>query len=403
MKIAFFATLMTDSPWGGSEELWYRTARLALERGHRVAVVSYGWPEPPRQLRELQEQGARLLPLGHFTSWYHARSLHWRIRWKLEQLIVWRALARWKPDVVCASQGGTYDMVEHRVFTRFLDEQDVPFVVISQYNTEENPLGSEGQRHAAIGYLSRAHRVAFVAGRNLLAAERHLGVRLPNAVVVRNPVNLSDLGPVPYPNGDVVAMANVARMNANYKGQDVLFEALAGERWRDRRWVLRLYGAGPDRPYLERLARHFGIGDRVEFRGHVADIRSVWAENHLLVMPSRSEGTPLAMVEAMLCARPSVVTDVGGNLEWVEEPATGFVADAPLPRCLDAAIARAWEARDRWEAIGRRAHEAAMSRIDPHPDETILAMLAEARDSVVSGQWSVKTAPPLYPPARGQE
>jgi glycosyltransferase involved in cell wall biosynthesis len=378
MKIAFFATLMTDSPWGGSEELWYRTARLALGRGHRVAVISYGWPEPPRQLRELQGLGARLLPLGHFTSWYHARSLRWRIRWKIERLTVWRELARWKPDVVCVSQGGTYDMVEQRVFTRFLEAQGTPYIVISQYNSEESPLGSEAGRRAAIDYLSRARRVAFVAERNLHAAERHLGARLPNAVVVRNPVNLSDLRPVPYPNGDAVAMANVARMNINYKGQDVLFEALAGGHWRDRRWVLRLYGAGPDRPFLERLARHFGIADRVEFRGHVADIRSVWAENHLLVMPSRSEGTPLAMVEAMLCARPSVVTDVGGNVEWVEEPATGFIADAPLPRCLDAALGRAWEARDHWDAIGRRAHEVAMSRIDLHPDETILAMLESA-------------------------
>jgi glycosyltransferase involved in cell wall biosynthesis len=380
MKIAFFATLMTDSPWGGSEELWCGTARLALERGHQVAVVSFGGPEIPPKLRELRDRGARLLRLGNFTSWYHARSLRWRLRWKLEQFTVWGALASWKPDVVCVSQGGTFDMVSQTVFTRFLDEQGVPYIVICQYNAEDGALGSEGERQFAIGYLSRARWVAFVAERNLHAAERQIAARLLNACVVRNPVNLADLRPVPYPPiSDVVKMANVARLNLQFKGQDILLEALGGERWRHRRWLLRFYGSGPDRPYLERLARHYGIGEKVEFRGHVADIRSVWADNHLLVMSSRSEGTPLSLVEAMICARPSVVTDVGGNLEWVDEPATGFVAEAASARCLDVALERAWEDRDRWESIGQSAHDAAMSKIDLHPDETVLSLLVEAR------------------------
>jgi hypothetical protein len=81
----------------------------------------------------------------------------------------------------------------------------------------------------------------------------------------------------------------------------------------------------------------------------------------------------------MVCARPSVVTDVGGKLEWVEEPATGFAAAAVSARCLDVALGRAWEARDRRESIDRRVHEVALSRIDPHPDETVLSMLVEAR------------------------
>ena len=73
------------------------------------------------------------------------------------------------------------------------------------------------------------------------------------------------------------------------------------------------------------------------------------------------------------------MTDVGGNLEWVEEPATGFVAEAASARRLDVALGRAWEAQDRWESIGQRAHEVAISRIDPHPDETVLSMLIEAQ------------------------
>jgi glycosyltransferase involved in cell wall biosynthesis len=375
MKIAFFTTMVSESPWGGSEELWYRTARHALECGHQVAVVKFRWPEIPRQIRELQERGAWVLWLTDIQHWWKARTLRWRIQWKLKRLRIWRALASWKPDVVCISQGGTFDMVFNGLFTRFLNGHGPPYVVICQYNCEDLPLRTEASRQIAIAYLSRARQVAFVAERNLRVAERQIAAPIPNACVVRNPVNLPDFQSVPYPNSDLVKMANVARLDAPWKGQDLLLQALSGEPWRKRRWLLRFYGSGPDRAYLERLTRHYGMSEKVEFCGHVSDVRSIWADNHLLVMPSRSEGTPLSLVEAMICGRPSVVTDVGGNVEWIDEPSTGFVADAPSAESLNKALERAWEAQDRWRVIGQHAHQLAVSRVDPPPEETVLSLL----------------------------
>jgi hypothetical protein len=58
-------------------------------------------------------------------------------------------------------------------------------------------------------------------------------------------------------------MANVARLNLQFKGQDVLSEALGREPWSHRPWLLRFYGASPDRPYFERLARYYGVGEKV--------------------------------------------------------------------------------------------------------------------------------------------
>ena len=139
---------------------------------------------------------------------------------------------------------------------------------------------------------------------------------------------------------------------SHFKGQDLLLQALSGEPWKGCCWLLRFYGAGPDRPYLGRLADYYQISERVEFCGHVRDVRSIWADNHLLVMSSRSEGTPLALVEAMICARPAVVTDVGGHMEWVEEPATGFVAEAASARSLDVALERGWGALTRLGSNG---------------------------------------------------
>src|SRR4029450_7098540 len=111
---------------------------------------------------------------------------------------------------------------------------------------------------------------------------------------------------------------------------------------------------------------------RTEFLGHVEDIRALWAENHLLVLPSRAEGTPLALVEAMLCGRPAVVTDVGGNAEWIAEPETGFVAEAPTAKSFGAALERAWQARDHWQKLGMQAHNKASQKFDSSSGRSLL-------------------------------
>jgi glycosyltransferase involved in cell wall biosynthesis len=87
----------------------------------------------------------------------------------------------------------------------------------------------------------------------------------------------------------------------------------------------------------------------------VNDIRAIWEQNHLLVLPSRYEGLPLALVEAMWCGRPAVVTDVGGNAELCGDDETGFVAPAANLRSFNQALRRAWERRAEWPRLGQEA------------------------------------------------
>jgi glycosyltransferase involved in cell wall biosynthesis len=136
------------------------------------------------------------------------------------------------------------------------------------------------------------------------------------------------------------------------KGQDLLFEALASPLWMGRPWRLHLYGDGDMRQGLERLAAKLAISDRVIFAGF-ASVDKIWEANHVLLMPSRFEGLPLAMVEAMLSARPVVATDVAGHREIVQEGVTGFLADAPTASSISAALERFWMRRAEAEEIGR--------------------------------------------------
>ena len=82
---------------------------------------------------------------------------------------------------------------------------------------------------------------------------------------------------------------------------------------------------------LERLAEHLRLGDRVIFGGETS-VTDIWASNQVLALASRYEGLPLVIVEAMLCGRPVVATNVAGHSEVIEDGRVGFLADAPTVR-----------------------------------------------------------------------
>jgi glycosyltransferase involved in cell wall biosynthesis len=86
----------------------------------------------------------------------------------------------------------------------------------------------------------------------------------------------------------------------------------------------------------------------------------------------------LALLEAMFCARPAVVTDVGGNAEWTEDGQTGFVAEAPTAKSFAAALERAWVARAKWHLMGNQAHDNAITKFDKSADTSLLGILFKA-------------------------
>ena len=383
MRIAVIST-MEAAAWGGSEELWADVAAAALHAGHPVALFVHRARGARPRLAELAARGARVYQRGHSyrlaAERVAARLSRREVRLPAPLAISpFRALAGFRPDVVLLSEGTLFSFLHAGEACAWLRRTGTPYVSVCHL-LPESYLPREAYRTRAVEFYTAAARVAFVAAGNLRTAERLLATRLEHAAVVRNPVLLRDPALVPWPARGPVRMACVARLNPGDKGQDVLLEALSAPAWRGREWRLALFGTGPEERYLRALTAHYGLGDRVELRGHAPDMRAVWAESHLLVMPSRAEGTPLALVEAMLCGRPAVGTDVGGIAEWVAEGETGFLAEAPTARSFGAALERAWASRGRWAGLGRAARDAALTLHDPDAGGTLLRMLEAATE-----------------------
>lgn len=367
-------TTMSIAAWGGSEELWADTARAASDAGWRVhaSVNELGGriPQHERLLGHHVEIARRSSPF--------ARGFRLNKGWaKLRSPL--QSIERFNPDVLLISQGGTYDIVANDILFRALNRSRLrskPWVILCHLTHDEPPPNQWRQR--AKGLFSDAHAVLFVAARNLRQVERHLGLDLPNASVVRNPVNMDDTSPLPWPQSDCARFASVARLDVPYKGQDLLLEALAGEEWRSREWTLSLYGDGADKSYIADLVRFYGLGDHVRLEGKVADVKRIWSREQLLLLPSRHEGTPLALVEAMLCGRPVLATRIAGHDEWIQDGQSGFLAEAPSVESISEALHRAWTQKDNWAAMGINSRIAAESRFDPEPGKSLLLRLEKA-------------------------
>ena len=379
MKIGIIS-LLPRLPWAGSEELWAQMASAALEERHEVAISMLHHAKPRPKLDALEKQGAQVLPRWRrrvpSANSALAMILRRPVPWPPPRpLYSYKAIFDFKPDVVCISQGSTYDFIGDPDLQEHLARSKVPFTVVCQAN-DEGPL-DESLREEATSFFRAARHVAFVSQGNMQVARRQLAHTIPNAIVVQNPVNLSDFRAVPWPEEEEVQWACVARVDNLTKGQDVLFEALGRPQWSDRSWRLRLYGEGPDVAHLRDLSHLHGFAERIELCGQVADVRNIWARHHMLLLTSRKEGTPLALIEALLCGRPALVTDVAGNAEWVEEGRTGFVAPAPTTPLIEDALERAWNSKSQWKEMGQRAHESASTRFDRHAGRSLLRLLTK--------------------------
>lgn len=193
----------------------------------------------------------------------------------------------------------------------------------------------------------------FVSRHNLELTEQQIGVALPNAQVVFNPFAVPFENHIARAPSGKIKLACIAGLFLPDKGQDILLRVLAQEKWKRRDVEATFFGEGVNKQALIEMARLLDV-QNVKFAGHVPDIAGVWKDYHALALPSRSEGLPLALVEAMLCGRPAIVTDAGGSAAIFEDNVTGFIARAPAAAAFDEAIERAWTRRGEWEQIGAR-------------------------------------------------
>jgi glycosyltransferase involved in cell wall biosynthesis len=155
------------------------------------------------------------------------------------------------------------------------------------------------------------------------------------------------------------------------KGADVLIEAAASIRreFPDRTCVLIGEGGVAS---VRQQARSLGLQTVVSFLGRRMDARAVMAHLEVVVIPSRREGLPLVLLEAMALGRPVVAAAVGGIPEVIRDGVNGLLVPPEDPAAIAEAVARLLR------------------------DPALRARLGGSAAEAVEGKWNVRTTARSY-------
>jgi glycosyltransferase involved in cell wall biosynthesis len=354
LTFGFYST-MRGAAWGGSEELWSRTAGELLARGERVAICHPRKRPVVNKLQSLVERGAKLHRHSRITLGHKVRNLLRQVGYHHRPFAGW--LKRTRPDLLLISAGYHIDGLGMASTCRLLG---IPYAILLQSAGPCHWVHARDLDQMRAAYLC-AERVFLVSHQNRRTVEENLAIDLSRAEIIDNPFNVHvTAAPAWRPADETPAnpwrLAHVGRLHCLSKGQDLLLQVLRMPKWRARPLEITLYGgdSGSERVIRETIGA-YGLERQVKLGGFVSDVEGVWAQHHGLVLPSRYEGNPLALIEALLCGRMAIATDVGRAAELVEEGRGGFIAPAPTVELFDAALERAWLRRHDWQAMGQHA------------------------------------------------
>jgi glycosyltransferase involved in cell wall biosynthesis len=192
-------------------------------------------------------------------------------------------------------------------------------------------------------FVDRVIAVSHATARYLRESKRIPGSKI---VVIRNGRDLASLLP-PKPEASAKARADLGLNNertvlllgrlAQEKGHASLLDALTILGSRQPSLIALFAGTGPLEAELKARCKAAGLSYQVRFLGYRTDLPRLLAAADLVVLPSISEGLPLAAVEAHAAARPIVATETGGIPEVVVNGQTGLL----VPPNDSAALAEA--------------------------------------------------------------
>jgi glycosyltransferase involved in cell wall biosynthesis len=184
------------------------------------------------------------------------------------------------------------------------------------------------------------------------------------------------------PTGDTRPLVAIGRLE-RVKGFDVLLRALVAVRRAMPDVSLRIAGDGALRGELEHLCSALRLIESVEFHGFVDDVQGLLRSAEVFVMPSRWEGLPISLLEAVALGVPVVATGVGANRELIEDGRTGRLIPSEDAEALADAIVSQLE---RPEDAARMAERAFLELRRGYSLEAMVQSVNQLYESVLDAK-----------------
>ncbi|KAA5545895.1 glycosyltransferase family 4 protein [Roseiconus nitratireducens] len=278
---------------GGAERVMAGLASRLARRQHRVTLVTYAdtggdrYPLDPEVRR-------RCLELRHDATWRPGKWMQVRRRHRA----VARVMASESPDVVLSfCDRNNIDVLMSA------SRRSPPIVICERSDPAQQSLGMLWNSLRRRVYHRSSSAIALTE-----TSARFLRRLCDRVIVIPSAVD-----PPPLESDRVAAaerktIVGVGRLEPE-KGFDRLIEAFAGFSEQDASWRLLIYGEGSEREQLLQQADQLGIADRVALPGWVRPIWQPLSEATVFCLPSRYEGFPSALLEAMALGVPCISVD----------------------------------------------------------------------------------------------
>ncbi len=346
-----------------------------LGAGHEVqwlvAPIDLDHPEVAR----LQRMGAKVERLPDERPGYvRLPELRWKLREMAGAGTLRKAVGRFRPDHIFVNQGATWCSLQREI-REVLEPRRGRYSLICHLGRPNGyPQGVDEKEGGRL--MSGAKMVYFNSRWTKKTGEEQIGATIANSRFFQYPVRFTFERSLPWPKNPVPRIGMVNRIDIHHKGLDLAVEGIAKLKREGINAELTIAGRGDGEVRLRELIRRHGVEAEVKVEPYTENLADFWKDKELFLLPSRLEGLAVAMVEAMGFGRPVIRTPFGGAEEWVEEGVNGWICPEATPDALTETLRRAIRQREKWQEMGRKAHEKIKKELNLRPGRIFLESLA---------------------------
>lgn len=317
MKI-MFAWRKIDNVAGGVERFMSGLMNAMAGRGHDVVLFTWD-----------QKGATSYYPLDDRIRWLQMdigrpeETGSWKTRF--ERMFYTRKIIRQeKPDVMLCFESGIF--VSLRLF---LIGFKIPMISAERNAPTRHAFSDKGhKKHINHASLLLADKITTQIERYREGYPSYLSHKM---VSIPNPVKPAQSLAVPAADGAAQKiLLCVSRISFHQKNPQILLQAFSKIAQDYPQWVLYIAGDGeePEVRKFKELVVSSGIADRIKTLGAVKDVESLYASAHLFCLPSRYEGFPNALAEALSHGLPCVgFKDCAGVCDLIQDGVTGILAE----------------------------------------------------------------------------
>ena len=287
-----FVCRMFDQMAGGVERMAINIMNAMVDRGHDVTLFTWDLAD-----------AATFFPMNDSIRWYRLDMGHAGRKadplLRLKRLCKYRGFARSsRPDVAIGFQHGAWLFAEVGLLGL-----GIPVVLAERNAPDRFDHIREGRRR---GLVLQSMRLAeSITVQCAKYVERYPPYLRDRMSVIPNPVYAADGFAEPAGDKEQRTLLSVGRLSYQ-KNYPVLVDAFARIAAGFPDWRLKIVGEGENRPVIESAIDDLGLRHRVSMDGATVDVASEYRAADLFCLPSRFEGFPNTLAEAMAHGLPAV-------------------------------------------------------------------------------------------------